>query len=77
MLREYANDVPFKAGGFIVQVRCHLFYPVAMCHELRFPLNTWCTLYLCQPSISPPLIIVNANANALRHALQFDHASAA
>jgi putative SOS response-associated peptidase YedK len=37
MLREYANNVPFDARGFIVQVGGYSLDSVAMGYKLRLP----------------------------------------
>jgi hypothetical protein len=48
MLREYANNVPFDARGFTVQVGGYSLDSVAMGHKLRLPCDAWRTLRLCK-----------------------------
>jgi len=48
MLREYANDAPFDARGFVVQVGGYSFDGVAMGYKLRLPRYAWRTLCLRQ-----------------------------
>jgi hypothetical protein len=44
MLREYANNVPFDARGFVEQVGGYSIDSVAMGHKLRLPRDAWRTL---------------------------------
>jgi hypothetical protein len=48
MLREYPDNVPFDARGFIEQVGCHSLDSVAMGYKLRLPRDAWRTLGACQ-----------------------------